>query len=370
MKSKKDPAVPEEPAKTEEAPAAPVEEPAKAEETPAALAEEPAKTEEAPAVPEEEPAKAEEAPAAPEEPAKAEEKPAEGKKKSAKAGDKPAKEKKASAKPKDPEARKRRNIRRHYSAIWLRLLLLVLVLGGVGVALYSAVGLMGGPGVAAETVEVTRTPRPTATAKPTATPEPTPKLPDVDVTSWELRLVRDGSPLEDGFVPEQLTDVGDGQTMDGRVAPAMLEMLEAARAAGNPVWVCSGYRSYDTQVIIYQRHIDQYTSEGMTEEEAHAKTRLAVNPPGCSEHQSGLCADVLESASQPMEPYIGGSGLMLWLEEHCAEYGFVVRYPDGKTPITGVEYEPWHLRYVGPEAAAYMMEHELCLEEFLALYEE
>ncbi len=267
-----------------------------------------------------------------------------------------------------PGRKKRR--RRHFSSIWLRLLLLVVALVGVGAALYSALRLMGGTGLAAETA--TPTPRPTATAKPTPapTPVPTPQLPDVDVTSWELRLVRDGSPLEDGFVPEQLTDVGDGQTMDGRVAPAMLEMLAAAREAGNPVWVCSGYRSYDTQVIIYQRHIDQYTAEGMTEEEAHAKTRLAVNPPGCSEHQSGLCADVLESSSQPMEPYIGGSGLMLWLEEHCAEYGFVVRYPDGKTPITGVEYEPWHLRYVGKEAAAYMMEHGLCLEEFLALYEE
>ena len=135
------------------------------------------------------------------------------------------------------------------------------------------------------------------------------------------------------------------------------------------MYFCSGYRDYDTQYTIYWNHINQYMAQGMTEEEAHAKTRLAVNYPGASEHQSGLCADILESASQEMEPWIGGSGLMLWLEQHCAEYGFVVRYPKDKTDITGVEYEPWHLRYVGVDAATYMMEKGLCLEEFLALYE-
>ena len=269
-----------------------------------------------------------------------------------------------------PPARKRRRRRGHILSVGSRLLLVALVLAGVGAAIYAILPLLSGTGMAAEETAAVRTSpthRPKATAEPS--PEPTPELPDVDVTSWELRLVRDGSPLGEDFVPEELADVGDGQQMDARVAPAMLEMLDAARAAGNPVWVCSGYRSYDIQYIIYQRHIDQYTAQGMTLEEADAKTRLAVNPPGCSEHQSGLCADVLESASQPMEPYIGGSGLMLWLEEHCAEYGFVVRYPDGATGTTGVEYEPWHLRYVGKEAASYMMEHGMCLEDFLALYE-
>ena len=166
----------------------------------------------------------------------------------------------------------------------------------------------------------------------------------------------------------RLVIAGDGQQMDGRVAEAIEELIEAAKADGNTVYVCSGYRDYDTQYTIYWNHIYKYQDQGMTFEEADAATRLEVNYPGCSEHQSGLAADILESVDQPMEPYIGGSGLMLWLEEHCAEYGFVVRYPDGKTPITGVEYEPWHLRYVGQTAAEYMMENGLCLEEFLELY--
>ena len=214
-------------------------------------------------------------------------------------------------------------------------------------------------------------PRPSPTAAPTAAPKPTPFLPEVDVNSWELRLVRYEYPVGEAYAPPELADIGNGERMDSRVAPKMLELLRDAREAGNPdAYPCSGYRSYETQQVIYQRHIDQYTAEGMTEEEAHAKTRLAVNYPGSSEHQYGLSADILEYVGQPMEPYIGGSGLMLWLEEHCAEYGFVIRYPEGKTDITGVEYEPWHLRYVGETAAKYMMGHDLCLEEFLKLYED
>ena len=204
---------------------------------------------------------------------------------------------------------------------------------------------------------------------PTATPVPTPDLPPVDLSSWMLRLIDYDHPLGEDFVPESLTDVGDGQQMDSRVAPMFLKLVEDAKAAGYTVYVCSGYRDYATQSVIYfDNHVNVYMAQGMSEEEANAKARLAVNYPGSSEHQSGLCVDVLESSSQDMEPYIGGSGLMLWLEQHCAEYGFVVRYPDGKTSITGVEYEPWHLRYVGDQAAGYMMANGLCLEEFLALY--
>ena len=60
---------------------------------------------------------------------------------------------------------------------------------------------------------------------------------------------------------------------------------------------------------------------------------------------------------------------MLWLEENCANYGFIVRYPEDKTDITSISYEPWHLRYVGREAAEYIMENGICLEEFLILYD-
>jgi D-alanyl-D-alanine carboxypeptidase len=193
--------------------------------------------------------------------------------------------------------------------------------------------------------------------------------PDVDVTAWNLRLVSKEEPLSEDFEPE-LADIERGEQFDARAAEALKTLIADARAAGYTVYVCSAYRAYQTQYSIYWNHVWTYMRQnGMSQAEAEATTQIAVNYPGVSEHQLGLAADLLEYENQDMEPYIGGSGLMLWLEEHCAEYGFVIRYPDGKTDITGIEYEPWHLRFVGLEAAQYMTEHDLCLEEFLALYE-
>lgn len=207
---------------------------------------------------------------------------------------------------------------------------------------------------------------PEATATPMPTPEPTPEPPAADLDSWELRLVRADNPLPSDFEPE-LMEIEREERFDARAGRHLQKLIADARAAGYTVYVCSCYRAYETQSWIYWNHVEQYQAEGMTLEQAEAATRLAVNYPGGSEHQLGLAADLLESETQDMEPYIGGSGLMLWLEEHCADYGFIIRYPEGKTNITGVEYEPWHLRYVGT-CARYIMENDLCLEEFLALY--
>lgn len=195
------------------------------------------------------------------------------------------------------------------------------------------------------------------------------KPPDVDPDAWYLQLVNIDNVLESWFSPPELTEMADDQTFDSRAAAHLEALMQAAKDAGFTVYFCSGYRDYYTQSGIYWTHVDDFVAAGMSEEEAHATTRLSVNYPGASEHQLGLAADILEYKEQPMEAYIGGSGLMLWLEENCADYGFVIRYPDGKTDITGISYEPWHLRYVGGEVAQYMMENDLCLEEFLALYE-
>ena len=193
-------------------------------------------------------------------------------------------------------------------------------------------------------------------------------LPDVDLDAWYLKLANFEKPLGADFVPP-VVEIEEEQEFDVRAAEHLKEMMQDARAAGYNVFLCSGYRSYEIQHALYWRHIDEFILEGMTEEQAHATTKLSVNYPGSSEHQLGLSVDILEYDGQPMLPEIGGSGLMLWLEEHCADYGFIVRYPADKTHITSISYEPWHLRYVGAEAAAYIMEKGICLEEFLALYE-
>lgn len=192
--------------------------------------------------------------------------------------------------------------------------------------------------------------------------------PDVDLDAWYMTLVNIDHLLDEDFEPV-LTEIENEQAFDSRAAGYLKTLIQDARAAGYTVYFCSGFRDYYTQSGIYWTHVDGFLEDGMGEEEAHATTRLQVNYPGASEHQLGLAADILEYKDQPMEAYIGGSGLMLWLEENCADYGFVIRYPEDKTHITGISYEPWHLRYVGHEAAAYMMERGLCLEEFLALYQ-
>lgn len=261
---------------------------------------------------------------------------------------------------------RRQKIRiRSYFQMALVLLAVLVVIGGI---IFLVVrGAKSMTESAAVRGEVSENFEPAA-AEPTAepTPEPAPELPEVDLDSWELRLVRADSPLPEDFVPD-LAEIERGEMFDSRAVMHLQRLIADAREAGYTVYVCSGYRAYETQSWIWWNHVDGYMAAGMTQEEAEAVTKLAVNYPGGSEHQLGLAADILEDENQDMEPYIGGSGLMLWLEQHCADYGFIIRYPDGKTDITGVEYEPWHLRYVG-SCARYIMENELCFEEFLALY--
>ena len=97
-----------------------------------------------------------------------------------------------------------------------------------------------------------------------------------------------------------------------------------------------------------------------------------VARPGTSEHQSGLVCDITDWYRELKDASLEQTETYQWLKDHCAEYGFVVRYPADKSgsadSITGIIYEPWHFRYVGVEPATYMMENNLCLEEFLALY--
>ena len=91
-----------------------------------------------------------------------------------------------------------------------------------------------------------------------------------------------------------------------------------------------------------------------------------VARPGTSEHQAGLAVDIVDTAYQLLDKAQEDRPVQQWLMAHCAEYGFILRYPTGKSDLTGVNYEPWHYRYVGQEAAREIMDQGLCLEEYLA----
>ncbi len=219
--------------------------------------------------------------------------------------------------------------------------------------------------------EVSQTPSAAPTPSPTPTPTPTPEpyadKPDIDVRAWEYTLVNRQSLLSETFMPE-LTSLENGQNFDSRAVDALKAFIAAARAEGLSVYITSSYRSYATQNSLYNNKVSQLISSEGSREAAEIKAKTIVAYPGTSEHQLGLACDIVDKYYEYMNESLADTALLKWMAEHCTEYGFVVRYPQDKTDITGVMYEPWHFRYVGTEAAQYMMKNKLCLEEFLALY--
>ena len=202
------------------------------------------------------------------------------------------------------------------------------------------------------------------TSTPKATPTPTPEadaLPRIDIQSWQYVLASATSPIGD-YAPPELVTVENGQQFDSRAAVSLQNFIAAARAQGLSVCLSSAYRDYYTQQYLYNRKVSQLGGD-------EAAAARIVLPPGTSEHQLGLCADITDQYYDVKTEALEDTAMFQWMQEHCAEYGFVVRYPKDKQDITGVMYEPWHFRYVGEEAAQYMVAHNLCLEEFLALYQ-
>ncbi len=138
---------------------------------------------------------------------------------------------------------------------------------------------------------------------------------------------------------------------------ALSAMFNAAKEAGYTLYVKSAYRSYGTQSTMYENRLDK--NKGRDDG--------WVSYPGASDHQTGLGVDVLNYAwtqKDGMNAEFAKTAEAKWMAEHCHEYGFVIRYQSDKQAITGINFEPWHLRYVGTECAAYMKENNLSLEEF------
>lgn len=126
------------------------------------------------------------------------------------------------------------------------------------------------------------------------------------------------------------------------------------------VMVTSAYRSYNTQVTLFNREVESRGSEEAAEK--------WVARPGCSEHQTGLVIDFdLSNKTGTGGIEYNGTGVYEWINQNCQYYGFIIRYPEDKESITGISYEPWHFRYVGVPHAIYMKQHNLCLEEYIEL---
>ena len=148
----------------------------------------------------------------------------------------------------------------------------------------------------------------------------------------------------------------------------MFSMLQAASEDEINLAICSHYRDINRQEVLFNRKIRAYMKKGMSYMEAYKVSSQMVTVPGASEHQIGLAMDIVSDNYTLLEEGFAQTEAGIWLKEHCAEYGFILRYPQGKEAITGIDFEPWHFRYVGKEAAGVIMSEELCLEEFWAKY--
>mgnify|MGYP002747596162 FL=1 len=172
------------------------------------------------------------------------------------------------------------------------------------------------------------------------------------------------------YVPSDL-QTADVPTLPGRgpeerslraaIMPDLKALMAAAESAGSPVRLGSGYRSYQTQVGLFNRYARQVG-------EAQA-ARFSARP-GYSEHQSGLALDFGSPDGKCwVDDCFKNTKAGKWLAAHAHEYGFILRYPEGKQSIVGYQYEAWHFRYVGRELAGALHQSGLTLEEALPYLE-
>jgi D-alanyl-D-alanine carboxypeptidase len=186
---------------------------------------------------------------------------------------------------------------------------------------------------------------------------------------WKLVLVNKQHPIPDDYEFE-LGTISGSMKCDDRVIAPLLSMLKAAKKDGVNLIVCSPYRDIDRQTMLFDNKVDRYMGGGMSYMDAYNLASQAVTVPGSSEHQIGLAVDIITDNYTLLDEGFGDTPAGKWLAENSAEYGFILRYPSGKEEITSIEYEPWHFRYVGPDAASVITENKLCLEEFWNKYVE
>lgn len=223
--------------------------------------------------------------------------------------------------------------------------------------------------------EPTVTPEPTPEPEPDPEPEPEPKSEETSYSGgeqtdgvWNLVLVNPWNFLPDSNNPP-LTYLEmksyNGAEIDSRCYPQLKQMINDCRAAGFDPYICSAYRTWDTQQSLFDGQVSQFQSQGYDYEEAKRLAAKEVAVPGTSEHQLGLAVDIIDTGNWNLDESQERMPTQQWLMSNSWRYGFILRYPNGKSDITGIIYEPWHYRYVGCEAAKTIYESNITLEEYL-----
>ncbi len=226
---------------------------------------------------------------------------------------------------------------------------------------------------------VVEEPTPTPDPEPTPEPEPEPEPePDPEPTPiqgsytegeqtdgvWNLVLVNPWNPLPDGFFVD-LEPLDGSRGVDKRCYPQLQKMMDDCRAAGLSPYICSSFRTQELQQELFDNQIAIFRNQGYDEAEARRLAAREVAVPGTSEHQLGLAVDIIDTSNWNLDESQEHTPAQQWLMANSWRYGFILRYPNGTTDITGIIYEPWHYRYVGCQVAKEIYERGITLEEYL-----
>lgn len=192
------------------------------------------------------------------------------------------------------------------------------------------------------------------------------KIIDADESLNNLIVINKYYKLKDGYEPNDLTIVSTkyswgasgSQKLVKEAYDAYIKMHEDAQKEDIYLMISLSYRSHDEQNRIYEMYKNSHS-------DAYAD-KIAARP-GHSDHETGLSFDVF-SLQDTMQSEFKDTKTFEWLKNNAYKYGFIIRYPEGKEKITGFEYEPWHYRYVGIDAAKYITENNLTLEEYITYH--
>ena len=178
---------------------------------------------------------------------------------------------------------------------------------------------------------------------------------------WNLILVNGEYKIPKDWKVE-LTELSNGQSVDSRIYPDLQQMFDDMRTQGVYPVVASGYRTAKKQQELMDEKVNSFLAQGYSKSEAKSEAKKWVAGVGYSEHQTGLAVDINADGVNS-----SGQQVYAWLADNAWKYGFILRYPEDKTEITKTDYEPWHYRYVGKEAAKEIYESGLCLEEYIGM---
>ena len=192
--------------------------------------------------------------------------------------------------------------------------------------------------------------------------EETVLLSSLDKDDWKLILINKQHPVPDDY-EFTLGTIKGGMECDERILNDLFAMLLASKEDNISLVICSPYRDYNRQTLLFNRKIKGYIAKGLTYSEAYSVASTQVTAPGASEHQIGLALDIVCTTHTALNYGFGDTPAGIWLAENSYKYGFILRYPNGAGDITGIIYEPWHFRYVGIEAATYIKQNNITLEE-------